>query len=73
MIASKTNHVRLMTSRMVPMKAFKILVAYMTASGHIDTVVEYFEMEHDSLTEDDLWRLEDQVGYKILSFTVLRW
>lgn len=55
------------------MKVFKVLVAYITASGHIDTEVEYFEMEHDSLTEDDLWRLEDQVGYKILSFTVLRW
>lgn len=55
------------------MKIFKILVAYITASGHIDTTVEYFEMEHSSLSEDDLCRLEVQVGYKILSFTVLRW
>lgn len=55
------------------MKAFKILVAYITASGHIDTVVESFEMEYDSLSEEDLCRLEDRVGYKILSFTVLRW
>ncbi|GAB7468743.1 hypothetical protein OUHCRE16_45160 [Enterobacter hormaechei subsp. hoffmannii] len=55
------------------MKSFKILVAYITASGHIDTTIEWFDMDEDTPSEDDIIRLENNLCYKVISVTVLRW